>query len=128
MTSPPVEPVIERYFAAMQLGPEGHDALAELFAPEAEYVEPFSGRGPHRGRDAIRAYLAAAAPASPPDLTLHVERLDVDGERVTATWRCESPIFAAPSRGQDTFHVRAGHIYRLETTLLQTPVLHERGS
>jgi ketosteroid isomerase-like protein len=123
MTSPPVEPVIERYFAAMQLGPEGHDALAELFAPDAEYVEPFSGRGPHRGRGAIRAYLAEAAAETPPDLRLHVERLDFDGERVTATWRCESPLFVTPSRGRDTFVIREGHIHSLETTLLEPPTL-----
>lgn len=127
MTSPPADAVLERYFAAMQRGPEGHDALAELFAPDAEYVEPFSGRSPHRGRAAIRAYLAAAAPDAPPDLRLHVERLDIDGDNVIATWRCESPIFAAPSRGRDSFVVRDGHIRRLETTLIDPPVFRERG-
>lgn len=110
----------------MQLGPEGHDALAELFAPDAEYVEPFSGRSPHRGRDAIRAYLAAAAPDAPPDLRLHIERLDIDGAQVTATWRCESPVFAVPSRGRDSFIVVGGHIQRLDTTIIDLPVLRDR--
>jgi len=117
--------VIERYFAAMQLGPEGHDALAELFAADAEYIEPFSGSSPHRGREAIRTYLTAAAPTAPPDLRLHIERIDIDGNVVTATWRCESPIFAVPSRGRDQFTVRSGHIHRLETTLLDPPVLRD---
>jgi hypothetical protein len=38
---------------------------------------------------------------------------------------CESPIFAVPSRGQDTFLVRDGQIHRLETTLLAPPVIRE---
>ena len=123
MTSSPAVAVIERYFAAMQLGPEGHDALTELFADDAEYVEPFSGRSPHRGRDAILGYLKAAAPDAPPDLRIHVERLDIDGDQVTASWRCESPIFAVPTRGRDSFLIRDGHIARLETTITQPPVL-----
>lgn len=126
MTFPLADAVIERYFAAMQLGPDGHDALAELFAVDAEYSEPFSGRSPHRGRDSIRAYLTAAAPDAPPDLRLHVERLDIDGDQLTATWRCESPVFAVPSRGRDTFTVRHGRIQRLETTIIDPPVLRER--
>lgn len=123
MTLPLDRSVVERYFAAMQLGVDGHDALSELFAPDAEYVEPFSGTGPHRGRAAIRAYLLAAAPDAPPDFTLHVERLDLDGPQVTATWRCDSPVFASPSRGTDSFVIRDGLIHRLETTLLEPPTL-----
>lgn len=126
MTFRPADAVIERYFAAMQLGPDGHDALAELFAVDAEYFEPFSGRSPHRGRDSIRAYLAAAAPEAPPNIRLHVERLDIDGDQVTATWRCESPAFAVPSRGRDRFTVRSGRIQRLETTIIDPPVLQNR--
>lgn len=117
---------VEAYFAAMQRGPDGHDALLELFADDAVYIEPFGGTGPHVGRDAIRAYLTAAAGDAPPQLTLTVERLDVDLDTVEATWRCDSPAFARPSRGRDRFVIRAGKIIRLETTLLDPPQLRDR--
>lgn len=120
--------MIEQYFAAMQRGPDGHDALVDLFAADAVYVEPFSGGPPHHGRDAIRAYLTASAGEAPPELKLFVERLDVQGGRIVATWRCESPIFAVPSRGRDVFDVVGGRIARLETTLLSPPVLIRKES
>jgi ketosteroid isomerase-like protein len=120
--------VIERYFAAMQRGPDGHDALVELFTDDAVYVEPFSGGPAHRGREAIRAYLAASAGETPPELKIVVERLDVEMSRIVATWRCESSIFAVPSRGRDVFDVVGGRIARLETTLLSPPVLRRAES
>jgi ketosteroid isomerase-like protein len=115
--------LVERYFAAMQRGPDGHDELVELFAVDAEYVEPFTGRGPHRGREEIRAFLARSAPYAPADLRVHVERLDIAAGQVTATWRCESPDFSRPSRGQDSFTIRDGRIQRLETILIEPPEL-----
>ena len=116
--------LVEGYFAAMQRGPDGHDALLDLFADTAVYVEPFSTTGPHVGRDAIRAYLAAAAGRTPARLRLVVERLDVDAGAVDVVWRCESPDFAAPSRGRDRFTVQSGKIIKLETTLLEPPRWH----
>lgn len=115
--------LVEQYFAAMQQGPDGFDALVSLFADDAVYREPFSGLPEHHGQRAIARYLAAAAPQAPPELRIFVERLDVAGDTVTAVWRCESTIFAQPSRGQDVFTVRRGKIVRLETTLLDEPVL-----
>ena len=120
--------MIERYFAAMQRGPDGHDALVDLFTDDAVYVEPFSDGPAHRGREAISAYLAASAGEAPPELRLVVERLDVETSRIVATWRCESPIFAVPSRGRDVFNVVGGRITRLETTLLSPPIFHREKS
>lgn len=117
---------VARYFAAMQRGPDGHAELLGLFAPGAEYVEPFSGLGPHRGHEAIGRFLADAAAGTPPGLTVHVERLDIEGDSVTATWRCEAPIFRTPARGRDLFLIRAGLIHRLETTMLEPPQLRDR--
>jgi ketosteroid isomerase-like protein len=117
--------IVQRYFAAMQRGPDGHDALLNLFTDNAVYVEPFSGDGVHVGRQAIGAWLAATAGQAPPQLTLTVERLDVDGDTVDTTWCCESPAFARPSRGRDRFTVRNGKISRLETTLLEPPEFRE---
>jgi hypothetical protein len=52
-----------------------------------------------------------------------VERIDVDGETVTADWVCESPSFARPARGRDRFTVHDGRIKPLESTLTQAPEL-----
>jgi ketosteroid isomerase-like protein len=115
--------VVQRYVAAMQRGPDGLDALLDLFTDDAVYVEPFSTDGVHVGREAIGSWLGDSADQAPPQLTLTVERLDVDGDTVDTTWRCESPIFARPSRGRDRFTIRYGRISRLETTLLEPPEL-----
>jgi ketosteroid isomerase-like protein len=115
--------VVERYVVAMQRGPEGHAALVDLFTEDGVYVEPFGGHGPHVGRAAIRAYLAAAAGQAPPQVRLVVERLDLSPGRAVVEWRCESPAFAVPSRGRDVFDVRDGRIARLQTELTQPPVL-----
>jgi ketosteroid isomerase-like protein len=119
--------VTRRYFTAMQAGPDGHDALVRLFAPDGVYVEPFSGQS-HVGPDEIRAYLTAAGPLAPPDLVLIVEQIDVHGDHVTAMWRCESPAFTTPSRGRDLFLIRDGQILRLETELVQPPTPADRPS
>jgi hypothetical protein len=117
----PAESLVELYVAAMQRGPDGHVALAGLFAEDGVYIEPFSGTGPHVGPDAIRAYLLAAADQAPTQFQLIVERLDVAAGRAVVHWRCESPAFATPSRGTDTFDVRDGLIVRLQTMLTQPP-------
>lgn len=104
----------------MQSGPDGREELLALFADDAEYVEPFSG-GTHRGLPAIRAYLEGAEASAPPDLRIIVDRLDVEGDLVEATWTCESPAFRRPARGRDRFVIRQGRIARLETALLEPP-------
>jgi ketosteroid isomerase-like protein len=114
--------LVERYFRAMQRGPDGEDDLVALFAEDAVYVEPFTG-GTHEGRDAIRAWLNGSRADAPPDLRLTVERVDVAGDTVEAHWTCESPAFARPATGRDRFTIRDGRIARLESTLVQAPEL-----
>lgn len=115
---------IERFFKAMQRGPDGHDELLALFAEDAVYIEPFSpGGGVHEGKDEIRAWLAQSQQNAPPDLRLTVDRLDAAEGLVEAFWTCESPAFARPSRGRDRFTIADGRIVRLETTLLELPEL-----
>ena len=110
----PVE-VVERYFRAMQAGPSAVDELLALFAPAAIYIEPFSGsQQTHQGRDAIERYLRGSWEAMPPDLTLEVDRIDVDGNVVTSEWTCRSPAFDAPISGIDVCTVQDGEIQRLE--------------
>jgi hypothetical protein len=58
-----------------------------------------------------------------PDLTITVDRIDIVGEVVEATWVCESPIFVRPTRGLDRFTIRRGKIVRLESTMTEAPEL-----
>ena len=116
--------VVRRYLHAMQRGADGEDELVELFAEDGEYVESFSGSATvHRGRPAIRAWLRASWPHQPPEIRLIVEHSIVEQDVVRSTWRCESSAFATPSRGVDTYTIRAGLIARLETVVTEPPVL-----
>jgi ketosteroid isomerase-like protein len=112
---------ITRFYRAMQHGPEGVDELIALLAEDAVYIEPFSG-GAHEGRAAIGAFLEQSQ-GRLPDVTITVERIDVEDDAVTTIWRCESSAFATPSRGRDRFTIRNGKIIRLETELLEPPQL-----
>jgi ketosteroid isomerase-like protein len=112
---------IDRFYKAMQHGPDGVDALIDLLAEDAVYVEPFSGRT-HRGRATIRAFLVQSQ-GQLPDVRIIVDRISVEGDTVTTEWTCESSAFATPSRGRDEFTIRDGKIERLETTLLEPPEL-----
>lgn len=107
--------VVERYFEAMKAGAAGVDELIGLFADDAVYVEPFRGAPQtHEGRAAIAACLRAGVERAPADLTLDVNRVDVDGERVRSEWTCTAPAFPAPVKGVDVCTVRGGLIRRLE--------------
>jgi ketosteroid isomerase-like protein len=114
--------LLERYFRAMQRGPEGEDELVALFTDDAVYVEPFSGRT-HSGREAIREWLRSSWADQPPGIRLTVERVDVIEEVVEARWTCESDAFEAPARGRDRFTVRDGKIARLDSELIEQPTL-----
>ena len=105
----------------MQHGPDGVDALLELLAEDAVWVEPFTG-AMHEGRETIRAFLKS--PDGPqPNMRITIERIDVEVDAVTTAWAVESSRFARPLRGQDRFTIRKGKIARLETTLLEPPQL-----
>jgi ketosteroid isomerase-like protein len=115
-----MDETVQRYFHAMQRGPEGDAELAELFADDAVYVEPFSG-GTHVGRDAIMRWIEGSRAQAPPDLRVRVERVEVVEQVVEAAWVCESPAFARPARGRDRFTVADGRIVRLESELTEQP-------
>jgi hypothetical protein len=121
-----MDETVQKYFNAMQQGPEGEDELLALFTDDAVYQEPFGGET-LTGRDAIAAWVRASRDQAPPDLVINVERIDVVGEVVEATWTCESPIFASPTRGRDRFTIRGGKISRLESEVLQPPVMRGDG-
>jgi ketosteroid isomerase-like protein len=114
--------LIERYFRAMQRGPDAEDELVALFAEDAVYIEPFGG-GTHRGRAAIRAWLDGSWSDAPAGLRLTIDRIDAAGDEVVAHWTCDAPAFAEPAHGCDRFTIRDGLIARLHSTLLQPPRL-----
>jgi ketosteroid isomerase-like protein len=106
----------------MQGGPTHEEAMAALFAEDAVYVEPFSAMGQmtsHTGRAAVRAALRAALATPLPEQRIVVDRVDVDGDVLVATWTCHSPALPGGSgRGTNTFTFRGGLIARLETRFL----------
>lgn len=114
--------VVEGLFKAMQAGPAGEDAMMALFAPDAVFIEPFSGEvQTHHGKDAIRSSFQEMWRDPAPDLQLMIERIDLDGDHVRADWTCTSPAFATPMRGHDLFTISAGMITRLEVIVTDMP-------
>lgn len=119
MPDTPLE-VVHAYFAAMRGGRAHATALFALFDDEAVYDEPFGGeRRVHQGRSAIEAAITASWDQTPPDLTLDVDRVDVDGAIVVSEWTCRSPAFPGPIRGRDRCEVRDGRIVKLEVSFLE---------
>ena len=117
--------LVERYFAAMRARAAGDNDMAALFADDAVYVEPFSS-GPaargekrtHVGKTVIAAFFGNSWQHQPPDMTVSVDRMDVDAGIIRSEWTCSSSVFPAPMRGVDVVTIRDGKIVRLETTLL----------
>lgn len=114
---------VEGLFKAMQAGPGGEDAMVGLFADEAVFIEPFSGQPQtHKGRAAIRQSFRDQWVDPPPDLTLVLDRVDLDGSLVRADWTCTSPAFPSPMRGYDLFMLNdSGQITRLEIIVTDAP-------
>jgi len=109
--------IVERFFAAMQAGEAG--PIVELFADDGVYVEPFSGRVvEHVGREAVRAAFAAQVAHPLPEQRIEVDRVDVEGDTVTARWTCHSPALpGGRGCGVNVYRVHGGRITRLETRL-----------
>jgi uncharacterized protein (TIGR02246 family) len=106
----------------MQTGPAAEDAIVALFTEDGVLVEPFSGTPQtHKGRPAIRASLQQMWQNRAPDLTLTVDRVDLDGDRVRAEWTCTSSLMPGPMRGVDLLLTRAGKISRLEIQITEMP-------
>ena len=114
------EDLYRRYIAGMN--DADADAVAGLFAEDGVYVEPFtSGGRPNeiRGREAIRGYFEESVRMRPADMTVSVDRVDVDGETVRTEWTCTSEEWDRPMRGHDVMQMIDGVIRRLEVSLDQ---------
>jgi hypothetical protein len=117
-------PLVTAYVRAMQRGTDGQDELLSLFHDDGQYVEHFSGQPQvHQGRSAIAEWLAGSLQYQPPDISITIDGIDIDGQTVRAAWTCESSAFESPARGIDTYDTRAGLIQRLETVITHQPRL-----
>jgi hypothetical protein len=119
----PQRRIVERLFKAMQAGPGGENEMVSLFAEDGVLIEPFSGRPQtHTGAAAIRQSFRDQWNDPPPDLTLVLDRVDLDGQLIRAEWTCTSPAFPSPMRGYDLFTLNeAGQIKRLEIVVTEAP-------
>ena len=112
--------IVNRFFAAMQGGAESGDALLALFAPDAVYIEPFSGKpSEHRGIAAVKAAMELGWKHPLPDMTIQTERVQMDGNEVRVRWICRSPgLPGGQGHGENHFTLHDGLISRLETTIV----------
>ncbi len=114
--------VVEGLFKAMQAGPDGQEAMMALFADDAVFIEPFSGKvQTHNGIAAIRASFVDMWRDPAPDLKLVLDRVEMDGPEVRADWTCTSPVFPKPMLGRDLFTIASGKIARLEIIVTEMP-------
>lgn len=114
--------VVETLFKAMQAGPEGEHLMMSLFHDDATFIEPFSGQPlTHSGGAAIRESFQQQTAHPLPDMTLTLDRVDLDGSIVRAEWTCSSSAFPAPMRGYDLFTITNGKIARLEIIVTSVP-------
>lgn len=110
---------ISNFFLAMQAGPSGIELVASMFAPDATYIEPFSGRTePHFGREAIVAAFTASRSDAFDDAVIQLGVVDVDGETIAVEWTCISQaIPGGRGSGSNVFTLKDGLIVKLVTTL-----------
>ncbi|MEP1934118.1 MAG: nuclear transport factor 2 family protein [Roseibium sp.] len=119
MNDMPIE--IANFFLAMQAGPSGAELLGSLFAPDAEYSEPFSGQSqPHRGRDSILAAFSASRTDDFDDAVIKLGAIEISGQSISVKWTCISKAIPGGSgSGTNVFCLEDGKITSLTTTLDQ---------
>ena len=117
MSQLPLE--ITNFFLAMQAGPSGLSILRELFAPDAEYTEPFSGAPqPHLGPDAIIAAFSASRSDAFDDAVITLGAVEMSGHQIVVDWTCISQaIPGGRGSGKNRFTLKDGLIQTLITTL-----------
>lgn len=122
----PVKPedrqVVDKVFQAMHARAQGEKVMATLFAQNATLSEPFSGEPrTHKGKESIMAWFRQAVTEMPPDMTIKMDRIDMDGERVRADWTCTSSAFSTPMKGSDYYRIAGGLIEQAEFVVTEMP-------
>lgn len=112
--------LVRRFFRQMQSGAAGEREMMALFAEDAVYIEPFSGRErTHHGKEAIREVMREGWRNPLPDMRIVVEQVDVSGDVVHARWTCHSPALpGGKGSGENEFTLRDGLIARLVVRFL----------
>jgi hypothetical protein len=121
MTTIPKE--IANFFRAMQAGRAAAAEMADVFAEDAIYVEPFSGQPQrHEGKPAIMAAMARGWDYPLPDMRIRIDRVESGADGISVHWTCLSPgLPAGQGQGINRYRMhRDGRIAELETTLLGT--------
>jgi uncharacterized protein (TIGR02246 family) len=110
---------VVRFFRAMQSGTAAEADMRALFAADATYVEPFSGSPQtHKGRDKILEAMSAGWKWNPPDMTIEIDHVSVDGDEVVVQWTCHaSTLPGGKGTGVNRFTLKDGLVVRLVTTL-----------
>ena len=112
------EGVARAFLRAMETGATAEEEMMSLFAENAVYLEPFSGRVQHHtGREAIRTVMRQGWKNPLPGIRIEVDSVAVAGAVVTAAWTCISPALpGGRASGTNTYTIQNGLITRLETT------------
>lgn len=112
--------LVRRFFRQMQCGAAGEHEMMALFAEDAVYIEPFSGKErTHHGKEAIREVMREGWRNPLPDMRIVVEQVDVSGDVVHARWTCHSPALpGGKGSGENEFTLRDGLIARLVVRFL----------
>lgn len=114
--------VVDGVFRAMHERAAGENAMMALFAEDSVVTEPFSGQPQtHRGKPAIRAWFREAVNQMAPDMTLKLDRIDMDAGRVRAEWTCTSVVMKGPMRGYDLYSIESGLIKTAEFVVTEMP-------
>lgn len=92
--------------------------MMALFAEDAEYSEPFSGKTQtHLGKAAIQQVFVQGWKQPLPDMRLEIDRFDVDSQTIRVDWTCHSPALqGGKGQGTNVFSLSGGLIRRLVTT------------
>lgn len=115
---------MDKVFQAMHARENGEQMMSALFAEKAVLIEPFSGQPrTHSGKPAIISWFREAVQNMPPDMTIKMDRIDLDGGRVVAAWTCTSSVFPTPMRGKDFYQIRNGLIEHAEFVVTDMPAM-----
>jgi ketosteroid isomerase-like protein len=109
---------INRFYSAMQAGSTAEEEMMSLFADDAVYSEPFSGRGAHHGKEAIRQVMRGGWERRSPETKITVDHFEKSGNDVRVEWTCYMEMIpGGKMSGEDRFTLQDGRIVRLETRL-----------
>ncbi len=114
--------LVEQIFKAMHAREKGESIMSGLFAENATLIEPFSGEPrTHQGHASIMSWFREAVTQMPPDMTIKMDRIDMDSGRVRADWTCTSSAFSTPMKGIDFYRIQNGKIEHAEFVVTEMP-------